>query len=62
VPDQGQNVLPPPLQCHESDKVTAACGICFATWKGDCQGCASVGEIDIRFAELCSQAGLLPVA
>jgi hypothetical protein len=56
---QGQNVLPPPLQSNEFDQVTAACAICFTTWKGDCQGSASVGEVDIRFAEICSHTGLL---
>ena len=53
---QGQNVLPPPLQGHEFDQVTAACAIGFAAWKGDRDVCAPVGEIDVRFADICLEA------
>src|SRR5215471_1610311 len=53
---QGQNVMPPPLQRHESDHVVAACAISFAAWKGDCQGCAPVSDVHIRFAQICYKA------
>jgi hypothetical protein len=53
---QGQSLLPPPLQSHESDPVIAACAIGLAAWKADCQEGAPVGEVDIRFAEICSNA------
>jgi len=56
---QGQNLLPPPLQSHESDLVIAACAICFTAWKGDYQGCAPVAKVDLRFAEVCHEAGQL---